>query len=57
MVEARDINQSELTGAGNDYGVDYVYLYNEEFEWECHRLDHPAGVLVPVDILSELALN
>jgi hypothetical protein len=57
MVEARDINQSELTGAGNDYGVDYVYLYNEEFEWECHRLDYPAGVLVPVEILSELALN
>ena len=57
MVESRDINQSELASVANDYGVDYVYIYNEEFEWECHRLGYPAGELVPVEILSMIALN
>jgi hypothetical protein len=57
MVEARDVNQSELAGVGADYGVDYVYTYNNEFEWECHRLN-VSGELVPVDILSgKVALN
>ena len=55
MVEPRDVNQSELAGVGNDYGVDYVYIYNEEFEWECHRLGYPAGELVPVNILAAVA--
>ena len=57
MVEARDVNTSELAGVGDDYGVDYVYTYNDEFEWECHRLN-VSGELVPVDILSgKVALN
>jgi hypothetical protein len=57
MVEPRDVNQSELAGVGADYGVDYVYTYNNEFEWECHRLN-VSGELVPVDILSgKVALN
>ena len=55
MVEPRDINQSGLAGVANDYGVDYVYIYNEEFEWECHRLGYPAGELVPVNILAAVA--
>jgi hypothetical protein len=57
MVEARDVNTSELAGVGVDYGVDYVYTYNDEFEWECHRLN-VSGELLPVDILSgKVALN
>jgi len=58
MVEPRDINYSELVDVGYDYGVDYVYVYNEECEWECSRLDHVSGELVLVDILSgKVALN
>ena len=55
MVEPRDVNTSELGAVANDYGVDYVYIYNEEFEWECHRLGYPAGELVPVNILAAVA--
>jgi hypothetical protein len=55
MVEPRDINTSELAGVGADYGVDYVYTYNDEFEWECSRLDHASGELVPVNILAAVA--
>jgi len=55
MVEARDVNTSELAGVGDDYGVDYVYTYNNEFEWECSRLDHASGGLVPVNILAYTA--
>ena len=57
MVEPRDINYSELVDVGYDYGVDYVYVYNEECEWECSRLDHVSGELSPVEILSNIALN
>ena len=55
VVEPRDVNTSELAGVGADYGVDYVYTYNDEFEWECSRLDHASGGLVPVNILAAVA--
>ena len=55
MVEARDVYTSGLEGVGADYGVDYVYTYNDEFEWECSRLDHASGELVPVNILADVA--
>jgi hypothetical protein len=55
MVEPRDINTSGLAGVGADYGVDYVYTYNDEFEWECSRLDHASGELVPVNISAYVA--
>jgi hypothetical protein len=54
MVEPRDINTSGLAGVGSDYGVDYVYTYNDEFEWECSRLNYN-GDLVPVNILAAVA--
>jgi hypothetical protein len=52
MVEPRDVNASEMASVGREYGVDYVYIYNNEFEWEC--FDYEGN---PVEILSELALN
>jgi hypothetical protein len=58
MVEARDMDGSTLIeDAVNDYGVDYVYIYNNEYEWECSRLDYASGKLTPLDILSNIALN
>jgi hypothetical protein len=56
-VEARDVACDELNKVADDYGVDYVYVYNEEFEWECSRLDYTSKELVPVNILSEITLN
>ena len=55
MVEPRDVNTSELGAVANDYGVDYVYTYNDEFEWECSRLKDASGELVPVNILAAVA--
>ena len=52
MVEPRDVNASEMASVGREYGVDYVYIYNNEFEWECFDCEGN-----PVEILSELALN
>jgi hypothetical protein len=52
MVGPRDTNASELVSVGNDYGVDYVYVYNENYEWDCFKSDG-----TPVDILSNIALN
>ena len=57
MVEPRDTDVNELGTLANDYGVDYVYIYNEDFEWECSRPDYLSGTLTPLEILSELALN
>ena len=57
MVEPRDTDVNELGTLANDYGVDYVYIYNENFEWECSRPDYLSGTLTPLEILSELALN
>ena len=55
MVHAKDIKYSELmyivTNADN-YNISYIYIYNDECEWECFKYDG-----TPVDILSELALN
>jgi len=57
MVEPRDIDVNELGTLANDYGVDYVYIYNENFEWECSRPDYLSGTLTPLEILSEITLN
>ena len=54
-VEPRDVNTSELAIVANDYGVDYVYIYNNEYEWECYRLGYPERKLVPVNILAAVA--
>ncbi len=53
MVEARDVDPNELVNVGCDYGVDYVYVYNENNEWECYRPGY-----TQIDILSgKVALN
>ena len=54
-VEPRDVSTSELDVVAMDYGVDYVYTYNDEFEWECYRLDYASGELVLVNILAAVA--
>ncbi len=55
VVEPRDVNTSELDAVAKDYGVDYVYTYNNEYEWECSRLDYASGELAPVTILAAVA--
>jgi hypothetical protein len=55
MVEPRDVSTSELDAVAKDYGVDYVYIYNDEYEWECSRLDYASGELAPVKILAAVA--
>jgi hypothetical protein len=55
VVEPRDINTSELDAVAKDYGVDYVYIYNDEYEWECSRLDYASGELALVTILAAVA--
>ena len=53
MVEARDVDPDELMSVGSEYGVDYVYVYNENNEWDCFK----SVDFIPVDILSNIALN
>ena len=53
MVEPREMDMNTVVvDAVKDYGVDYVYIYNNEFEWDCFKSDGS-----PVDILSNIALN
>jgi len=54
MVEPRDMNASTIVKDGeHDYGVDYVYVYNNENEWDCFTVEG-----TQVDILSgKVALN
>ena len=39
MVEARDVDPDQLMNVGCDYGVDYVYVYNDNNEWDCFSVD------------------
>ena len=53
MVEPREMDMNTVVeDAVKDYGVDYVYIYNNEFEWDCFKSDG-----TPVEILSMIALN
>jgi hypothetical protein len=54
-VEPREVNTSELSEVAKDYGVDYVYIYNNNFEWEGSELKYPDGGLVPVKIVADVA--
>lgn len=35
LTESRDVLNSEIKQVANDYGVDYVYIFNNNFEWDC----------------------
>ena len=53
MVESRDVDTSELMSVAKDYDAEYVYIYNDENEWDCYRIGH-----TQIDILSgKVALN
>jgi len=53
MVEARDVDPDELMSVAKDYDADYVYVYNENNEWDCFAIDG-----TQIDILSgKVALN
>jgi len=53
MVEARDVDPDELMSVANDYSADYVYVYNDNNEWDCFTIDG-----TQIDILSgKVALN
>ena len=53
MVEARDVDPDELMSVANDYSADYVYVYNDNNEWECFPRTG-----TQIDILSgKVALN
>lgn len=51
MVEPREMNASTVVkDAERDYGVDYVYIYNNECEWDCFKYDG-----TQVNILANVA--
>ena len=53
MVEPRDMDANTIVKDGvNDYDADYIYVYNENYEWDCFKSDG-----TPVEILSNIALN
>lgn len=54
-VEPRDVNTSELGTVAKDYGVEYVYVYNDKFEWDCYELDYDTNGLSPVTIVADVA--
>ncbi len=39
MVEPRDVNTSEIVSVGDDYNADYIYIYDETYEWKCLKYD------------------
>jgi hypothetical protein len=39
MVEPRDINTSEIVSVGDDYNADYIYIYDDNYEWKCLKYD------------------
>jgi hypothetical protein len=53
MVEARDTDASEVMSLMSEYGVDFMYTYNENNEWDCLSNNG-----TQIDILSgKVALN
>ena len=47
--EAKTVTRKEFFS--KDHGVDYLYLYNNEMEWECYD----AWSHAPVEILADVA--
>lgn len=35
MVGARDVREGEVMEVASDYDAEYVYMFNDNFEWEC----------------------
>ena len=47
MVEPREVYYSELNTLASDYDAEYVYVFNNELEWEC--FDNEGN---PINILA-----
>jgi hypothetical protein len=52
-VKAQDIKYSDLEKYANNSNVDYIYIYNEEFEWECFKYNSIHATYFMINILSE----
>jgi hypothetical protein len=39
QVEPRDVNTNEIVSVGGDYNADYIYIYDENYEWKCLKYD------------------
>jgi hypothetical protein len=52
-VKAQDIKYSDLEKYANNSNVDYIYIYNEEFEWECFKYNSIYATYFMINILSE----
>ena len=39
MVEPRDIVTGDWMEILDDYDAEYIYIYNDEFEWNCFKYD------------------
>lgn len=50
MVEPREIDVTQYAEVMNDYGAEYIYVYDNESEWEC--FDNEGN---PVNILAHEA--
>lgn len=52
MREPRDVEWGELAEVASNYGVEYVYIYNDECEWDCYEYCWTSGTLHQIDILT-----
>ena len=55
MTESRDVKINELETVASDYGVDYVYIFNDKFEWDCYKVGYEPRTLTPLTIIADVA--
>lgn len=49
MVGARDVREGELMEVASDYDAEYVYVFNDNFEWDCFNNEN-AQIKIVADV-------
>lgn len=51
----REVELGHLADVAGNYDAEYVYVYNDEFEWQCYEYNYNSGKLHKIKILAAVA--
>ncbi len=55
LIQPREVDMEHLNAVAYECNAEYVYVFNDECEWECYEYDYTNGELDKIEILAAVA--
>lgn len=55
LIQPREVEVGHLNALAYECNAEYVYVFNDEFEWECYEYNYTSGELDKIEILADVA--